>query len=235
VKPAATSLAVNAIVAATGGFLDGFTYVGHGRVFANGMTANMILFSASLFMRSWQEAIRFLPPIAAFLAAIWAAQALYLYSAHRGVASPYRAVLFLEIAVLTVLSLLPASTTDLLFTTSIAFAAAVQMQTFREVNGRNYCSTFTTGNLRTLAEASFFWCFRGYQREAARTVKDFATVVGAFLSGALAGGGTTKAFGNRALWVAIFLLFLVAIRIERSLTKNAPDARELSSTHRGTL
>ena len=43
----AASLSVNAMLAAIGGFLDGFTYVGHGHVFANGMTANVLLLGAT--------------------------------------------------------------------------------------------------------------------------------------------------------------------------------------------
>ena len=135
----------------------------------------------------------------------------------RGVIAPYQSILLLEAGVLLVLSLLPATTNDLLFTTSIAFAAAVQMQTFREVNGRSYCSTFTTGNLRTLGEAAFNWFFRGHQRETALVVRDFSVIVTAFLLGALAAGGITKAFGNRALWCAVLLLLLVAIEIRVSL------------------
>jgi len=214
VKARAASLSVNAILAVAGGFLDGFTYVGHGRVFANGMTANMLLFSASIFTRSWQAAVRFLPPILAFMAAIWVAQAIQLYSTRRHAATPYRAVLLLEIGVLIILSLLPASTTDLLFTTSIAFTAAMQMQTFREVDGRAYTSTFTTGNLRTLGEAAFTWLFLSRSPETACIVRNFAVIVTAFLAGGLAGAGTTKAFGNHALWCAILLLVLVEVQIQ---------------------
>ena len=113
-----------------------------------------------------------------------------------------------------VLSLLPATTSDTSFTTSIAFAAAVQMNTFREVNGHSYSSTFTTGNLRTLGEAAFTWLFEGHAQDAARTVRDFSVIVGAFLLGAIAGGVATKALGNRALSCDIGFLVLVAICIQ---------------------
>lgn len=119
------------------------------------MTASVLLPGARFFTRSWQEALRFVPPIIAFIAAVWVSQGVQLHSTRRSVTAPYQAVLLLEAAVLLVLSLLPATTTGSLFTTSIAFAAAVQMQTFREVNGRSYCSTLTTGNLRTFSKASF--------------------------------------------------------------------------------
>jgi uncharacterized membrane protein YoaK (UPF0700 family) len=124
---------------------------------------------------------------------------MQLYSRHRGTSAPYAAVLVLEIGVLLVLSLLSAATADILFTTSIAFAASVQVQTFREVNGHSFNSTFTTGNLRTLSESAFAWCFEGHKREAARVVKDFSVICAAFLLGATAGGYGAQTFGNRAL------------------------------------
>jgi uncharacterized membrane protein YoaK (UPF0700 family) len=85
------------------------------------------------------------------------------------------------------------------------------MATFREVNGHAYSSTFTTGNLRTLGEAAFKWLFEGHGPDAARVVRDFSTIVAAFLLGAIGGGVATKTFGNPALWFDIGLLVLGAI------------------------
>src|SRR5687767_5363254 len=140
----AGSLPVAAMFAAAGGYLDGFTYVGHGHVFANAMTANVVLLGATVFTRSWHSALRYLPPILAFLAAVWVSQAIQLSSERRRTETPFRSVLLLEIAILLVLAFLPPTTTDIVFTTSIAFAASVQMQTFNKVHGRTYSSTFTT-------------------------------------------------------------------------------------------
>ena len=37
------TLGIATLLAAAGGFLDGFTWVGHGHVFANAMTGNVVL------------------------------------------------------------------------------------------------------------------------------------------------------------------------------------------------
>jgi uncharacterized membrane protein YoaK (UPF0700 family) len=212
------TLGVSALLAAAGGFLDGFTYVGHGHVFANAMTGNVVLLGINCFTGSWQAGLRHVPAILAFVAGICTAQAIQLRAKRRG-GNSYPAVLLLEIGVLLVLSLLPAATADILFTTSIAFAASVQVQTFREVNGQSYNSTFTTGNLRTLSEAAFTWFSEGYSRETAQVVRDFSGICAAFLVGATAGGYAVQVFGNRALWCEIVVLGLVAIRVQFRLTK----------------
>lgn len=207
------TLSISALLAAAGGFLDGFTYAGHGHVFANAMTGNVVLLGINLVSGSWPTALRHIPPIVAFLVGVSVALAMQLHSQRRGVSAPYAGVVVLEIALLSILSLLPATAADFLFTISIAFAASVQVQTFREVNGHSFSSTFTTGNLRTLAEAAFSWSFEGHKPQSARVMKDFAVICAAFLAGATAGGYTTQQFGNRALWADIVLFVLIAIRI----------------------
>jgi uncharacterized membrane protein YoaK (UPF0700 family) len=208
------TLSIATLLAWAGGFLDGFTYIGHGHVFANAMTGNVVLLGIDCLSGSWHTAFRHLPAILAFLVGISVSHTLELRSKLRGRSAPYAAVLALEIGMLLVLSLLPAATADIWFTTSIAFAAAVQVETFREVNGHSFNSTFTTGNLRTLCEAAVDWLLQGHSQAAARTMRDFSTICAAFLLGAAGGGYGAQAFGNRVLWCDVILLILIAIRVQ---------------------
>ncbi len=201
------------LLAAAGGFLDGFTYVGHGHVFANAMTGNVVLLGVNCVSGSWHTGFRHLPPIAAFLLGVSTARAIQLPSLQKRLRYPYLTVLALEIVILAILSLMPASVPDLWITISIAFAASVQVETFRQVNGHSYNSTFTTGNLRTLSEGACDWLFQGHSPEAARMVCDFAMICMAFFIGAMAGGYTTPKLGNRALWIDLVLLLMVAWRV----------------------
>lgn len=164
----------------------------------------------------------------AFLTGIWVSEAIQWRSKNRRLSQPYAAVLLLEIGVLLVLLLLPANTKDIIITSSIAFASSVQVQTFREVNGRNYSSTFTTGNLRTLSESAFAWLFQAHDEKSARVVRDFSIICTSFLLGTTTGGYSTQSFGNRALWCEIALLVLIAIRVQSglrlpSIAKDAPS------------
>jgi uncharacterized membrane protein YoaK (UPF0700 family) len=211
------TLGIAALLASAGGFLDGFTYVGHGHVFANAMTGNVVLLGISCFSGSWRIALHILPAILAFVVGVSVSQAMLLNSKRRDVSAPYPAVLALEIAVLLVLSLLPPTTADILFTTSIAFAASVQVQTFRNVNGHSFNSTFTTGNLRTLSEAAFTWFWEGRSQATARVVRDFSAICAAFLLGAAVGAYAFQTLGNRALWCDVILLVLIAIRVQSRL------------------
>jgi uncharacterized membrane protein YoaK (UPF0700 family) len=201
------------LLATAGGYLDGFTYVGHGHVFANAMTGNVVLLGVNCVSGSWQTGFRHLPPILAFLLGISAARAIQVPSVQKLLRYPYMTVLVFEMAVFFFLSLLPASVPDFWITISIAFAASVQVETFRKVHGHSYNSTFTTGNLRTLSESIFDWLFLGHSSDSAKIVRDFSMICLAFFAGAVGGGYLTPRLGNRALWIDLALLLLVAIRV----------------------
>jgi uncharacterized membrane protein YoaK (UPF0700 family) len=92
---------------------------------------------------------------------------------------------------------------------TIAFAASMQMSTFREIHGRSYSSTFTTGNLRTMMELASEWAFDGRKAIRLRESRSFAVICTMFLTGATIGAFLTPRLFNRALWVEVLVLILV--------------------------
>jgi uncharacterized membrane protein YoaK (UPF0700 family) len=200
------SLGVSATLACAGAYLDGFTYVGHGHVFANAMTGNVVLLGVDAISGLWRPSLSHLLPILMFLLGIASARMAALPGIRRRLRHPELAVLFIEIVVLTTLGWLPRSTSDFLITMSIAYAASLQMATFRDINGRSYSSTFTTGNLRTMIENGFDWTFLGHQAKHKSAAKDFAVICSMFLLGAALGAFTTPHFHNHALWIDVALL-----------------------------
>ena len=207
------SILTGVLLACAGGYLDAFTYVGHGHVFANAMTGNVVLLGINCVTGSWTAGLRHLPPILAFVVGISVARGFHLEGVRRWVRLPYLSALALEMAILLVMCFLPMATPDVWITTSIAFAASVQVQTFRHVNGKTYNSTYTTGNLRTLSEAAFEWMMGVNRTESARVVRDFSLICVAFLGGAMLGGFVTPRMGNRALWIEFVPLLIVAARV----------------------
>lgn len=209
----AQSLSNSSLLAIIGGFLDGFTYVGHGHVFANAMTGNVVLFGVYGIARSWNQSFRHLPPILTFLFGVCLARAILLPKLRAILRYPYVSVVGVELVIFTVVGLLPDTTRDFWITTTIAFAASMQVETFRVVNGRNYNSTFTTGNLRSFSEGLFDWLFRHNVDDARAKASDFGVVCLCFLLGASTGGFSTSHLGNRALWIDVVLLLILLGRI----------------------
>ncbi len=214
IEQAASRLGNSALLALAGGFLDGFTYLGHGHVFANAMTGNVVLLALGCVSGMFENGLRHLPPILMFLLGVTVARALQMPSIARRLRQPHLAALLIQIGTLATLALLPQHTPDAWFTMSIAFAASVQVESFRRVHGRSFNSTFTTGNLRTFAEGAFAWLIADGGEDARRATVDFGAICLAFFIGAAVGGAATMHFGNRALWIDIVLLWLIPVRVQ---------------------
>jgi uncharacterized membrane protein YoaK (UPF0700 family) len=215
----AASLSLSTYLVIAGGFLDGYTYVGHGHVFTNAMTGNVVLLGIEILKFQRHEAFDHLTPLLTFVVGIWAAKALHRRAADRGNSNPYATVLLWEIAILFVVSWLPVTCPDVVITTCVVFAASMQVQTFRKVRGHTYTSTFTTGNLRNLSEAIFDWVIHtDSKKQSEGKARIFAIICTCFLVGATAGAYATNKIGNHALWVELALLILA---LERVRTRTA--------------
>lgn len=213
VERAASRLSSSALLAMAGGFLDGFTFLGHGHVFANAMTGNVVLLALDLFSGSLHSGLPHLLPIVMFMVGVTVAKILELPAVARHLLHPHLTALMVQIGVLFLLSLLPQSTPNAWFTMSIAFAASVQVESFRRVNGRSYNSTFTTGNMRTFSESCFAWLFGDGGADDRRVARDFGVICLSFFIGAAAGGAATRSLGNRALWIDVALLLGILMAI----------------------
>jgi uncharacterized membrane protein YoaK (UPF0700 family) len=198
-----------------GGALDAFTYLGHGHVFANAMTGNVVLLGLNAVQGDWRQSLQHLLPILSFFLGVSTAKAINLRLVFNRIGNPDLAALNLEITIFAILGCLPASAPNLLITISVAFAASLQTATFRTVEGRSYNSTFTTGNLLTLSEDAFVWLVRKRSAALRRPAQVFAIICGAFLLGTLAGGLTTTHLYNKTLWPVCCVLLLLRRRLAR--------------------
>ena len=70
------SVAMGLLLALTGGFLDAYTYVARGRVFANAQTGNIVLLGMNLADRNFSAALSYLIPIVAFVAGVAMAEVI---------------------------------------------------------------------------------------------------------------------------------------------------------------
>lgn len=203
---------VSALLAASGGSLDAFTYIGHGHVFANAMTGNVVLLAVAASEGRGAEALRHVPPVLAFLMGVAAAQSFQLPRVRAWLPYPALAALSLEMLFLFAGGWLPAEFPSLPIVLTISFLAALQSSTFRQAGTWTYNSTMTTGNLRTCAEAGFRAAFVIGEEEAAGKALHFAVICAAFLVGAAIGGWCTLRLHNGTMWVTDFFLLLVWAR-----------------------
>lgn len=73
-EQASESYLVGVLLAIAGGYLDVYTYVCRGGIFANAQTGNIVLLGISVADRNWSKIGGYIYPILAFMAGILVAE-----------------------------------------------------------------------------------------------------------------------------------------------------------------
>jgi uncharacterized membrane protein YoaK (UPF0700 family) len=199
------SLRLIVLLTMAAGFLDAYTFLGRGGVFATAQTGNMVLLGVAAAQAEWATALARVPPIAAFVVGVWTAETIRLPRVAAYLRRPVRAALLLEILVLGAVGLLPRGTPDDLVAVLIVFVASVQITSFGLIGQWTFNTTVTTTNLRNAAQALYDAVVH-HDSEAAARARSLWPAIGSFAVGALLGGVATAHFGDHAVWAATALL-----------------------------
>ncbi|WP_018334996.1 YoaK family protein [Actinomycetospora chiangmaiensis] len=216
------ALGVGFLLSAVGGYLDAYTYVGYGGVFANAQTGNVVLLAIGLIRGEFAEALRHVPPLLSFLVGLGVAESLARPWARRALRRPARVVLGAEALVLAVVAALALPGT--VVTVAVAFVAALQVSTFKKVGDVPYNATVTTGNLRSLVAEFASWV-ADRAPEARRRFGVLAGIVGSFAGGAALGAALTLTTDRLAGFVPAVaaLVALTAIAVETRRRERASE------------
>ena len=144
----------------SGGLQDVYTYLYRGKVFANAQTGNIVLMAVKLFAGEWGEALRYLMPLCAFALGIFVAEFIRLKLKRMQWLHWRQLVVLFEILLLFVVGFLPQEL-NLLANSLVSFSCAMQVQSFRKVNGYAFASTMCIGNLRGGMDSLCAWLVGG--------------------------------------------------------------------------
>lgn len=183
----------------SGGFQDAYTYFCRGGVFANAQTGNIVLMATALFRGDFWGAAKYLVPLAAFLLGIAAAVAVRVRFGGLKRLSRGQVVLLLEIVLLFAVGLIPAQL-DSLANAVVSFVCAMQVQTFRSLDGKPYAGTMCIGNMRSAAAA----LCSGERKTALM----YFIIIAVFAVGAGAGGVLSGVWGDTTVWLCCGLLMV---------------------------
>jgi uncharacterized membrane protein YoaK (UPF0700 family) len=198
---------ISLLLAFAGGYLDAYTWIIHG-VMANAQTANLVLLWVHGTVGKSEQAVHFIPPIAAFAAGVVIAAWMRRATGDRATAISTLIEIVLLVAVAILYNRLP----DLAGTVGISFVAAMQTAIFTKVEGVAYSSVMITGNLRQAIEGLFAGV--SGQLSSLRRSGIFAALCAAFGIGAAVGAYATKSVPNLALCLPVVALLIVLFRCE---------------------
>lgn len=197
-KQMSDSYCVGAILAVAGGFLDAYTYLCRGGVFANAQTGNIVLFGIRLAEKDLAGALYYVVPIVSFFAGILVAEIVKnRFGANKGM--HWRQItLGIEFLTLLVVAFLPAGTWDMLANVMVSFACSLQVESFRKMNGNPYATTMCTGNLRSATEQLYHYKMSRNRKALASSLQYYGIIV-FFVFGAVLGSVFSERFQTRSV------------------------------------
>jgi uncharacterized membrane protein YoaK (UPF0700 family) len=198
------STPVAVMLALTGGYLDAYTYVCRGGVFANAQTGNMVFFGMKIAAGDYGAALSYLVPILSFAAGVFITEQIKANFKHAQNIHWRQIVLLVESLLLTAVAFIPHAYA-MVANCIVSFVCALQVDSFRKWHGNAFSTTMCTGNLRTATELI---CSASRQKDAKLAVRGWAyyIIIMVFIAGAMAGYALTKTCSYYSVLFAIIPL-----------------------------
>jgi len=213
------SVRLGILLAIVGGFLDAYTFIGRGGVFANAQTGNIILLGTYAAKGEFRQALLHVPPILACIIGVIVVESIKKFSSRLFVSDWKQAVLILEILTIIIVGFIPNTIPNIVVIVIISFLASIQVSSFRKLVDSPYTTTMSTGNLRSASSAAFIAITEKDIKSAIRSIRYF-TIIFSFIFGAFLGGFLTLSIGEKSIWCSAIVLIcaVILLRIEEQKT-----------------
>ena len=204
-KQFSESLRVGVLLALTGGFLDAYTYLCRGKVFANAQTGNMVMLGINFLEGNTRDIIKYLVPIIAFAVGVLVVEIIR----HR--------VLAIEIILLIFVAFI---SYDYIANTLISLICAMQVESFRKFHGNAYATTMCTGNLRSGTE-KLVGFMKNKERNYLKVAFQYYFIIFVFCFGAFIGSIFSLNMGRKAILISciplVLSLFIMGCKKEENV------------------
>lgn len=208
-RPMSQSYIVGLLLAFAGGYLDVYTYVCRGGVFANAQTGNMVLLAISAAESDFGKVFKYLLSILAFMLGILVTELVKSRYRYNTAIHWRQIVIALEFIVLLTIAFVPSGIQDDLVNIAVAFVCSMQVESFRKFEGKSaYATTMCTGNLRSATEHLFFSGLNKNKEERNTSLKYYG-IIAIFIVGAFISMKVSQRVGEKSILVACFLLAAV--------------------------
>lgn len=199
------SIKLGIFLALSGGFMDAYSYLERGRVFANAQTGNMLLLGVNLAEGRFHAMLNYLFPVLAFAIGIYLAEIIHI----RGISILHwrQTAVLLEAVILAAVSFFP-HTLNLPANALTSFACGIQVECFRKIHGRGIATTMCIGNLRSGTE-NLHRYIHTKEEKALRNAVLYYGIILCFIVGAVIGNFVIKELHCKAILICSVLLIIV--------------------------
>ena len=208
-KQMSESFLLGAILAFVGGFLDAYTYINRGHVFAFAETGNILLMTINLVDGHFAGVTKYILPICSFTLGVLVTELIqHRYKQNQTVHWRQITTTF-EILTLFVVAFIPANDINNICTnTMVAFVSSIQFQSFRRINGNAVTTTMCTGNLRSGTEHMYNFLITKDRTRLVKSITYFGIIL-VFITGACTSAIVSKFLSIKAVLVPCVALCVV--------------------------
>lgn len=197
------SYVVGALLAVVGGYLDAYTYISRGKVFANAQTGNIVLMGLNFSQGNLSGTFHYMLPILAFVFGVVISESIKGRFRQNSVIHWRQIVVAVEVFVLTAAAFIPKGSMDAIVNVAVSFVCALQFECFRK-----YTTTMCTGNLRSATEQLFIYKKTNNVQSLTSSMQLYGIIV-FFIIGVVLGTFLTNIFMEKAVLFSCIILTVV--------------------------
>lgn len=209
------SLVLAILLTISGGFMDAYSYMCRGEVFANAQTGNILLLGVSLASGKFSIAGRYLLPIISFAIGIATVDIIRHKFSKKENFLWHKIVLLIEAVILLVVGFIP---NNLFANSLISLACGAQVESFRKIKGNVFATTMCIGNLRSAVQSACDY-FITKDTSVRKKMFLFFGIIMFFVLGAILGDFCVRLFAQKAIIVSSVIMFLCFILVSKCKVK----------------
>ncbi len=220
IKQMSDSFLIAVILAHVGGYLNAYTYINRGNVFATAETGNLCLLGMQLAQKNYEQVLLYLIPICSFSIGIFIASLIRIQTKLQAV-HWRQIIIFIEAIILIIVAWIPQGNLNIVVNIMIAFVSALQFESFKKVEGYAVSTVFCTGNLRSMMESLFNYSHKK-ERQYFRQFLIYLGVMLSFLIGVFFCVKMSDLFGIKSVLIAVIfqLAVFVLLFFQTDVLKN---------------
>lgn len=202
------ALGLGAVLALGGGFMDAYSYIGRGKVFANAQTGNLLLLGVHLTEGNFDQILRYLTPVLCFIIGVLLA-CICNSIGNRRYFHWRQLVLLIEIICFVGVAFIPESY-NILANSIISLACGMQVEAFKKIWSHPVATTMCIGNMRTGTESLYQYFVKKDKNLLVRGFVCFFIIL-CFIIGAVIGNFVLKYLKLWSILVCAGILLIALI------------------------
>lgn len=207
------SIMVGILLALSGGFMDAYSYINRGKVFANAETGNIILMTLKICEGKFLESINYLIPILSFAIGVAICEIIKHRKEKINIIHWRQIIVVFEIVAFVFVAFLPQDMNQIA-NSIISMISGVQFATFPKVRGTAMATTMCTGNLKAGTQNMYRGIKTG-DKSALEKGLYYYVCIFVFIIGTMVGYLFVKLWAEKAILlaaVAMLIIFLMMFR-----------------------